>query len=128
VIGDAAHCTSPQLGQGANMGLLDAATLADAIASSHDLGIALDAYATARRRHVRFYQWASRWFTPLFQSDSIAAAWLRDVAMPAARLLPWSRKETVRTLAGLKTGIFAAMDHRSLIDPVHSFHRIVTET
>lgn len=127
-IGDAAHCTSPQLGQGANMGLLDAAVLANAIAASTDLGVALAAYAAARRRHVRFYQWASRWFTPLFQSDSVAGAWLRDAAMPAARLLPWSRKEIVRTLAGLKTGIFGAMDHRPLLDPVPSFHRIVTET
>jgi 2-polyprenyl-6-methoxyphenol hydroxylase-like FAD-dependent oxidoreductase len=96
------------------MGLLDAAALSDALGTAADLNDALSAYAAARRRHVRFYQWASHWFTPLFQSDSIVAALFRDVAMPAARLLPWSRRETVRTLAGLKTGILSAFDGSEL--------------
>ena len=36
-IGDAAHGTSPQLGQGANLGLLDAHALSRALADSDDL-------------------------------------------------------------------------------------------
>lgn len=37
LIGDSAHCTSPQLGQGANHGLLDAVILADALAGTPDV-------------------------------------------------------------------------------------------
>jgi len=41
-IGDAAHATSPQLGQGANMALLDAWALALALSTASDLGAALE--------------------------------------------------------------------------------------
>ena len=106
LIGDAAHATSPQLGQGANMGLLDAAALADALAAHGDLGDALDAYATARRRHVRFYQGASRWITPLFQSESRLPALLRDIAMPVAHAVPYARRDMAYGFAGLKSSLF----------------------
>jgi salicylate hydroxylase len=109
-IGDAAHSTSPQLGQGANMGLLDAFALAGALAGDKDIDRALGDYVGSRRRHVRFYQAASRWMTPLFQSDSRTAAFARDLALPAMNLVPYLRHETVRTLAGLKTGLFASLD------------------
>jgi salicylate hydroxylase len=113
LLGDAAHSTSPQLGQGANMGLLDALALAEAAAEYADIDDALTAYAAARRRHVRFYQAASWWLTPLFQSDSRAAAVLRDLAFPCLAHIPYFRRETVRSLAGLKTGLFTSLDLRS---------------
>lgn len=109
LIGDAAHSTSPQLGQGANMGLIDALALANALVQRRDLNDALAAYVTARRRHVRFYQFASYWMTPLFQSDSRSGAVFRDLALAAARTVPHFRRETVRTLAGMKTGVFTRM-------------------
>ena len=107
LIGDAAHSTSPQLGQGANMGLLDALALSEAIERHASLEAALPAYAAARRRNVRFYQAASDWLTPLFQSDSLAAARLRDLGLPALARFGYFRRETIRTLAGLKTGLFS---------------------
>ncbi len=78
VIGDAAHATSPQLGQGANMALLDAEALWSAVETSRDVADAPRAYARARRSHVRLYQAMSALFTPFYQSDSAVLPWLRD--------------------------------------------------
>ncbi|MGE6783494.1 FAD-dependent oxidoreductase [Ensifer adhaerens] len=77
-VGDSAHSTSPQLGQGANMALLDVTALSHALDTHGDLDTALAAYATARRNHVALFQLLSLLFTPFYQSDSTALAWLRD--------------------------------------------------
>ena len=97
-IGDSAHRASPQLGQGANMALLDAYALATSLKkfalpqnSSHlcsspqtssaqpaSLNKALKAYATARRNHVMIYQTMSWAFTPMYQSNSKLLPFLRD--------------------------------------------------
>lgn len=106
LIGDSAHATSPQLGQGANNGLLDALALSDALASCADLSSALAQYARTRRAHVRFYQMASQLLTPFFQSDSTALAFARDLSFDRAARIPYLRRQMLRTLAGLKTGIF----------------------
>lgn len=87
VIGDAAHSTSPQLGQGANMALLDAEALGRAFATVADPTEAAQAYAAARRSHVRLYQAISRLFTPVYQSDSQLLPLARDrLAAPMSRL------------------------------------------
>jgi 2-polyprenyl-6-methoxyphenol hydroxylase-like FAD-dependent oxidoreductase len=99
-VGDSWHCTSPQLGQGANMALLDAYALALALERQSDLGTALAEYARMRLWHIRLYQAASWLFTPAYQSDSAAIAWLRDrCAAPLSRLAP-----APRLLAGLVAG------------------------
>ncbi len=88
-VGDSWHCTSPQLGQGANMALLDALALARALETQGDLDTALGEYARLRLWHIRLYQLASWMFTPAYQSDSAALAWLRDIVVaPLARLPP----------------------------------------
>jgi 2-polyprenyl-6-methoxyphenol hydroxylase-like FAD-dependent oxidoreductase len=88
-IGDAAHRASPQLGQGANMALLDAMALAGALRQSANLDTALGAYAAARARHLWVYQSLSAALTPMFQSNSAAIAWLRDrVLGPTAKIAP----------------------------------------
>jgi 2-polyprenyl-6-methoxyphenol hydroxylase-like FAD-dependent oxidoreductase len=104
-IGDAAHATSPQLGQGANLALWDAMCLADALADRSDVSAALAAYTATRRRHLNYYQLATRALTPLFQSDSRALGWLRDLAFPTSRWFPPLRRRMVRTMAGLDRGI-----------------------
>lgn len=105
-LGDSAHATSPQLGNGANLALLDAMTLADCLAAGPALGPALAAYSRARRHHIRHYQRMSRLLTPLFQSDSRTLGWLRDRVMPIFdRLGPFHRL-MVRTMAGHERGLF----------------------
>jgi 2-polyprenyl-6-methoxyphenol hydroxylase-like FAD-dependent oxidoreductase len=88
VIGDAAHSTSPQLGQGANMALLDAAALSHALTRAKSVEGALDAYARARRWHVRVFQALSLSLTPFYQSDSVALPLIRDKVVAGLAKVP----------------------------------------
>lgn len=90
-IGDSAHRASPQLGQGANMALLDAMALTIALRAGHPAE-ALPHYARLRRWHVRLYQSMSAVFTPMYQSHSQTLPALRDhLLAPLARTWPVSR-------------------------------------
>jgi 2-polyprenyl-6-methoxyphenol hydroxylase-like FAD-dependent oxidoreductase len=61
LMGDAAHALNPQLGLGATMALLDAASLARALADSPgDLAAALARHESRRRPHVEGYARISR--------------------------------------------------------------------
>ncbi|MBL4874046.1 MAG: FAD-dependent monooxygenase [Rhodobacteraceae bacterium] len=88
-IGDAAHVASPQLGQGANMALLDAAALAETL-EKYPLQTALPAYQKARRAHVHLYQLMSWTLTPMYQSESKIMPWLRNwILAPLSNIAPF---------------------------------------
>ena len=99
-IGDAAHATSPHLGQGANLALLDAEALADALAADGALADRLDAYDRRRRWQTRRYAYLSRGLSPFFQSDLTWLGPLRDVALPVMTAVPPMRALMERVLAG----------------------------
>ncbi|MCA9669119.1 MAG: FAD-dependent monooxygenase [Myxococcales bacterium] len=106
-VGDAAHATSPQLGQGANLALYDAAVLADCVAeldSPRALPEALARYTRARRAHLGFYQRMTRWLTPFFQGESRALAAMRDYGMGLSRFFAPLRRAMVATMAGVRLG------------------------
>lgn len=100
IIGDAAHSTSPQLGQGANMALLDAAALAHALRRNGDVDAAVEACAAARRSHIRLFQMLSLAFTPFYQSDSVALPFLRDGLVATVAKIPPAPQLLAAIVAG----------------------------
>lgn len=106
IIGDAAHSTSPQLGQGANMALLDAAALSHALARAPNVEAALEAYARARRWHVRIFQALSLAFTPFYQSDSVALPFIRDRLVATVAKIPPAPQFLASMVAGTVTNPF----------------------
>jgi 2-polyprenyl-6-methoxyphenol hydroxylase-like FAD-dependent oxidoreductase len=100
IIGDAAHSTSPQLGQGANMALLDAAALAHALARNTSVDGALEAYAAARRWHVRVFQMLSLMLTPFYQSDSTLMPFVRDRLVATVAKIPPAPQFLASMVAG----------------------------
>lgn len=108
-LGDCAHATSPQLGQGCNLALCDARQLAVSLASHQKLDAALADYSRSRRAHLGWYQFASRWLTPGFQSDHGWIAPLRDLIMPVLCRFPVSRQLMLATMAGISRGPLRAL-------------------
>lgn len=99
-LGDAAHRTSPQLGQGANMAILDAYALSQALASIHHLDDALRRFVLARRSHIWAYQLMSRFFTPLYQSSRQDLPWIRDRVLYPLSQAPVMRQVLTRLVRG----------------------------
>lgn len=88
-IGDAWHSASPQLGQGANMALLDAWALARGLDAAQTVNDGLARAIRLRRRHVLVYQWLTDIFTPVYQSDSRVLPFVRDrLVGPVSKLWP----------------------------------------
>jgi len=102
-VGDAAHGTSPQLRQGANLALWDAMTLAECL-QRNPVPQALAEYERVRRPAVRYYQWASRWLVAGFQSHNKVLPVLRDSLLYPLTHTPGLQRYILETLAGLRGG------------------------
>ncbi|RGP40910.1 hypothetical protein BPTFM16_01204 [Altererythrobacter insulae] len=101
-IGDSWHSASPQLGQGANMALLDAFALAAGLKDQRTVADGLRSAHRARGDHVWLYQLITSMFTPLYQSDRRTYAMIRDrMLAPLSRLGPVSAIQ-----AQLMSGLF----------------------
>jgi 2-polyprenyl-6-methoxyphenol hydroxylase-like FAD-dependent oxidoreductase len=103
-LGDAAHATSPQLGQGCNLALLDAWVLSQCFMQRESVHDVLFAYSAARRTHLRWYQFITRWLTPFFQSDWHALGLLRDAVFGPSTSIPFVKRQMVEAMAGISRG------------------------
>jgi 2-octaprenylphenol hydroxylase len=107
LIGDAAHSVHPLAGQGANLGLLDAAALCDAVgralAEREDVGALriLRAYERERRTHNAVMSTAMDVFQAGFGVSRGPAAWLAAGALRAVNRSGLAR----RLFAGYALGV-----------------------
>ena len=99
-VGDAWHCTSPQLGQGANMALVDALALARAVEQADCWQSLASHYHHYRADHVQLYQLLSYFFTPLYQSESVLLPAARDAIIHNLAKLPLVRNLIANVVSG----------------------------
>jgi 2-polyprenyl-6-methoxyphenol hydroxylase-like FAD-dependent oxidoreductase len=110
VIGDAAHPMSPHLGQGINLALMDAYSLAKSLALS-ELPDALYRYQSKRRHQVAINSWLSLILTPFFQSSpDLGQGRLRNLGVRLFSAWPWMRDQMQGAVWGRKAGLWGLVD------------------
>lgn len=106
LLGDAAHGVHPVAGQGLNMGLKDAAALAEvlieAVRLGEDIGseIVLDRYARWRRFDNTALAAGFDGFVRLFSNDLPPVRLARDIGMAAVNRIPALRKAFMHEAGG----------------------------
>ncbi len=99
-----------------NLALIDAAALSDALAHL-PLPRALAHCSAVRRAHLHFYQYATHWTTPFFQSNIPPLGRMRDIAFPITQHIPSLGRQMTATMAGGRTGPFASLNLRTPASP-----------
>jgi 2-polyprenyl-6-methoxyphenol hydroxylase-like FAD-dependent oxidoreductase len=103
-LGDAAHGMSPQLGQGANMAFIDSYFLDKVLTdNNYNIELALKNYTQLRKKHLKFYSQASKFLTPLYQSDQEFYGRFRDLLFTISKQMKFSRKISSQILCGKRT-------------------------
>lgn len=107
LIGDAAHVIHPIAGQGLNLGMRDAAALAECIADAARLGLdpgaeeVLSRYERWRRFDTLGMSFATDGLNRLFSNNSGALKVLRDVGMGLVDRMPPLKNFFIQEAAGL---------------------------
>ncbi|NNN68259.1 MULTISPECIES: FAD-dependent 2-octaprenylphenol hydroxylase [Vibrio] len=108
LVGDAAHTIHPLAGQGVNLGLLDAASLAQELLAlwhqGEDIGLLknLRGYERWRKTEAAKMIAAMQGFKDLFEGDNPAKKLIRGIGMQLAGQLPGAKDEIMKRALGLK--------------------------
>lgn len=107
LLGDAAHVIHPIAGQGLNLGLHDAAALAEIVTDSMRLGMdpgaadVLDQYERARRADITAMGLMTDGLNRLFSNDMLPVRLIRDLGLGLVDRMPGLKRFFIREAAGL---------------------------
>lgn len=110
LLGDAAHVIHPIAGQGLNLGLHDAAVLAEIITDSMRLGMdpggadVLGQYERARRADITAMGVVTDGLNRLFSNDMLPVRLIRDLGLGLVDRMPGLKRFFIREAAGLRSG------------------------
>ena len=107
LVGDAAHTIHPLAGQGVNLGLLDAKSLAEELQRGVEAGRAvadptvLLRYQRRRKGSNLSMMWLMEGFKRLFAQQDLGIRWLRNIGMNAADKMTPLKNQMIRKAMGL---------------------------
>ncbi len=108
LVGDAAHMINPLAGQGVNIGLLDAAALAEVLIQAQsqgkniaDLGV-LQRYENLRRNENLKMMTLMDVFYRFFSNDILPVKFLRNIGLGLAQRIAPARKQVMKAAMGLE--------------------------